>query len=342
MEKSAAAPVWLFTGPELGERNNSAKSVLSSLEKKYGDVEKHSLYFGDSSMGQVISLLQNGSLFSSAKLITLKSAELIKKKEDIEMLLNWISSAKKTADNNAFLILISDEISVTKKIKDAVPKSQQKVFWEMFENKKQDWIRNYFRKENITIEEDAINELLELVENNTDALKTACSHLVLFFEKGATVSQDDIEKLFAHNKEETAFTLFNALSLGDLESALSINQKLLLSKNSSPIQTIAGLLYCFRRLNDWHRIHSENAYLDDFALKRNGFTSKKMIDQYRRAAKFWNAVECAKIIAELSECDMQIRSMGTALHSLAMELCLYQIVAKKGASLSKFELALPY
>ncbi len=342
MEKSANFPVWLFIGPEIGERNTAAKTVQNTLEKKYGEVEKHSLYFGDSSMGQVISLLQNGSLFSSAKLITLKSTELIKKKEDIEMLLNWISSAKKNPDNNAFLILLSDEITVTKKIKDTVPKNQQKVFWEMFENKKQDWIRNYFRKENIQIEEDAIHELLDLVENNTDALKTACSHLVLFFEKGTVVSQEDIEKLFAHNKEETAFSLFNALSFGDLESALSINQKLMLAKNSSPIQTIAGLLYCFRRLNDWHRIHNENSYIDDFTLKRNGFTSKKAIDQYRRAAKFWNSIECSRIIAHLSECDMKMRSMGTALHSLIMELSLYTIVRKKGAELSKFELALPY
>ncbi len=321
-----ANPVWLFTGPEVGERNDARKKVLDSLQKKYGDVETHSLYFGDSSMGELISLLQNGSLFSSAKFVTLKSAELIKKKEDIEMLLEWIKSAEKNGDgNSAFLVLISDEISVAKKISDAVPKTQQKVFWEMFENKKQDWVRNFFRKENIQIDEDAVAALLELVENNTDALKTACSNLALFFEKGSQLSSDEIEKVLAHNKEETPFSLFDALSFGNLEAALSINQKLLLAKNSSPIQIIAGLSYCFRRLNDWHRLHSESGYLDDYALKRNGFTSKKSVEQYRRAAKLWDPVQTTKITAHLAETDLQLRSMGGGVSTIVTEICLLSL-----------------
>ncbi|WP_024466094.1 DNA polymerase III subunit delta [Treponema pedis] len=331
------SPVWLFLGPEIGERNTAVETISKTLLKKYGDMETHTMYAGETDMGSVISLLQNASLFSPAKLVILKSAELIKKKEDIELLTNWIDSVSAdNVQNDSFLILISDEISVLKKISDTVPKAQQKIFWEMFENKKQEWIRNFFFKEGIKIESSAVDSLLELVENNTDALKTACSHLALFLQKGSVITQEDIEKFFAHNKEETPFTLFNALTLADLEAALSITQKLMLSKNSSPVQIIAGLTYCFRRLNDWHEAHRENAYLDDFALKRLGFTSKNAITQYRRAANLWNGNRCTKIIALLAETDLKLRSMGTGLQNTLMEICLYEITGKSGDSIAKY------
>lgn len=331
-------PVWLFMGPEIGERNAAVETIAKTLLKNYGTVENYTMYAGETGMGAVVSLLQNASLFSSAKSVILKSAELIKKKEDIDILIGWIDSALKNgAQNNSVLILISEETSIVKKISDAVPKNRQKIFWEMFENKKHEWIRNFFVKENLKIENEAIDAILELVENNTDALKTACSHLVLFLEKGSVVTYEDIEKFFAHTKEETPFTLFNALTLNDLESALSIMQKLMLSKNSSPIQIIAGLTYCFRKLNDWHNVHSANAFPDDFSLKRYGFTSKNAIAQYSRAAKLWDENRCAKIIALLADTDIQLRSTGVMLHNTVMELCLYEIIVKKGDTIATYK-----
>jgi len=331
-------PVWLFMGSEIGERNTAVQTISKTLLKKYGDVEIHTMYAGETGMGAVVSLLQNASLFSPAKLVILKSAELIKKKEDVELLTAWIISvSKENIQNDSFLILISEETSVAKKISDVVPKTQQKIFWEMFENKKHEWIRNFFFKEGIKIEESAINTLLELVENNTDALKTACSHLCLFLQKGTHVMQEDIEKFFAHTKEETPFTLFNALTFNNLEATLSITQKLMLAKNSSPVQIIAGLTYCFRRLNDWHNAHHENTYLDDFTLKRYGFTSKLAIAQYTRAAKLWNENTCIKIISLLAETDLKLRSIGTALQNTIMEICLYEITAKKGCGIAQYE-----
>jgi len=188
------------------------------------------------------------------------------------------------------------------------------------------------KEEGIEIEDEAVDELLELVENNTDALKMACSHLVLYFQKGSHIDQENIEKLFAHNKEETPFSLFNALTMGSLETALSISQKIILSKNSSPVQIIAGLSYCFRRLQDWHKIHRDNEYLDDFALKRFGFLGKTALAQY----KLWNEVQCVKIIALLSETDLELRSLGTSLQNIVMDMCLYEIACKSGNKIEKY------
>jgi len=82
-----------------------------------------------------------------------------------------------------------------------------------------------------------------MVENNTDALRTACSRFTLFYEPSHRITPADVDAILAHNREETPFSLFDALVSGDLEDALGIYRKLILSKDSSPVQTVAGLTF---------------------------------------------------------------------------------------------------
>ena len=325
-------PLWLFTGPEVGERNEALDALRKSAEKQYGQLDNHLFYAADTSISTILDTIQNGSLFAEARFAGVKNAEAIKKKEDIQMLSQWAQAAD--ADG-AFLVLISDDIGIDKKIEALVPKDHKRIFWELFENKKQDWIRRFFAQANIKIEQDAITALLELVENNTESLKTTCAHISLFFEQGSTLTAEKIEHLLAHNKEETAFTLFDALSKENLEYALTIRQKLTLSKEASPVQLIAGLTYCFRRLSDWHNL-MQNGEADDFNLKKAGFTSKKAIEQYRRAGRQWNEPTVRRIISLLNQTDMQIRATGKELSESLLDTCLYSIMRKQGQALAAY------
>ena len=78
-------------------------------------------------------MLQSESLFTPATCVVYKSAELIKKKEDIEYLASWINSVtpnpkNKTPRDSAVLILVSDETSIDAKITKLIPKENQKIF----------------------------------------------------------------------------------------------------------------------------------------------------------------------------------------------------------------------
>mgnify|MGYP000847920196 FL=1 len=328
-----STPLWLFTGPELGERSDALEALRKSAEKKYGQLDNHLFYAADTSISVVLDAVQNGSLFAEARFAVVRNAEAIKKKEDIQALTQWVEQTP--AEDGAFLVLISDVIGIDKKIEALVPKDHKKIFWELFENKKQKWIRRFFAQSKIGIEQEAIDVLLELVENNTEALKTTCTHIGLFFEPGTTLTAETVEHLLAHNKEETPFTLFDALSNANLEYALNIRQKLTLSKESSPVQLIAGLAYCFRRLRDWHSL-AQTRGLDDFSLKKAGFTSKKAIDQYRRASRQWNEQTTYRIISLLNKTDMQIRTMGQDLSGVLLDTCLYSIIHNQGRELAAY------
>lgn len=320
-------PLWIFTGPEFGERADAVDELRKKCEKESGQLDTHSLYASDIKIADVLSLLQNGSLFADIRFVVLRNAELIKKKEDIEMIAAWIKEK-----NDSFLILISDEISIDKKLETLVPKEQKRIFWEMFEDKKEQWLRSFFKKMQLHISDEAIQSILELVENNTQALKTECAHFALFFDNDHLISADDVEHILAHNREESAFTLFDRLCDADLESSLEVLAKIRLSKESSSAALIAGLVYCYRRLLVWHTLH-ENAYPSDFDLKIKGFGSPKAKDQYRRAMRLWNIAETERILALLARTDMEIRSTGSALEDIRLTTALYSIIRRKGRNL---------
>ena len=327
---SSSAPVWLFTGPEIGERNTAVEKLCADLTKRCGTVDLHTLYATDVRLGDVIGLLQNGSLFSDARFIVLRNAELIKKKDDIALIAEWVKGAASVSD--VCFVLVSEDIGVDKKLEALVPKDHKRIFWEMFEDRKEQWIIGFFRKAGYDIESEAVAVILELVENNTDALRSACSPFFLFFAPGYRITAEDTENILAHNREETPFTLFDTLTKGDLAGSIEIYRKLSLSKDSSPVQLIAGLSFCFRRLCDWHRL-AYNGETSDVSLKKAGFTSKRAVTQYRNAARRWDSEAASRIVSLLVATDMQLRSGGNTLQNCLMETCLYAIVKKNGQPL---------
>lgn len=324
---STTAPLWLFTGPEFGERNAAVEQTRAAAQKESGNLDCHSLYAQETPVAEAVSLLMNGSLFADARFVVYRNAELIKKKEDLELISEWIASS--LSGGSSYLVLVSDEIGVDKKLEALVPKDRKRIFWEMFDNRKEQWVVDFFRKEGLSVEGEAVSAILELVENNTEALKTACSRFSLFFPRGHRVTEEDALSLLEHNREESAFTLFDALVAGDLEASLGIWKKISLSKDSSPVQLMAGLTWCFRKLADWHRLAAAGT-TDDFSLKKAGISGKRQIDQYRSAARRWDADAAFRILSLIAETDRLLRADGTPLQGVQTDLFIYSVLRLGG------------
>lgn len=326
-------------------RDEAADAVIKALKKKFGEVEEHVYYLNETSIGQAISQLDNGNLFASATCVLCKNAELLKKKDEIALVEDWCKAAEASGEDSSALIFISDEISVDSKLDKLVPAPNKKKFWEMFDNQKIPWLTDYFRKNGYSLTDDAAQMILDMVDNNTLALKNECSRFFLCLEKGKTVTPEDVDSFLTHNREENAFTLFKQMigsyetSSERLEEALEVLQGIRLSKDSSSVPLIAGLASCFRRLVLWHRLKDESGSYgpDDATLKSNGFGSSLIQGQYRKAAKIWTKGQATAILAILSSTDMEIRSGGSTTEDILLQKMLYEIVVKKGASMATAE-----
>lgn len=332
------APIYLFAGPELGECEQAIKTIKDSLKKKFGQIEEYLYYASETLASEYIAILQNESLFSSCCCVVVKNAELIKKKEDVEQIVSWASNS--TSDSNV-LILVTETYSIDSKITKEIPASHKKTFWEMTFEQKKHWIKNFFAQKSYSISEDAICAILDMVENNTLILATECSRFLSCFSHEHQITEDDIFAVLAHNREESAFTLFNQMTDSSqalekvFEKSLEILQKIRLSKENSSVMIIAGLTSCFRKLTIWFRLKSEGK-LDDFNLKINGISSKKQKNQYSSASKMWTLGQTTAILALLASTDMEIRSTGTVFEDIFLQKLLYEIIVKKGANSASY------
>lgn len=331
------APVYLYTGPEFGQRNDAVDAIKASLKKSLGQIDEHLFYLQETPFSEVMTILQSGTLFADGVCVVCKGAELLKKKEELEILEKWVKEASSTA----VLILVSDEISVDAKLDKIVPAENKKKFWEMYESDKLPWVLNFFSKNGYRIENDAAELILDMVENNTLALKNECSRFFVCYPKDHFITADDVSQILVHNREENPFTLFDAISDTSssaqkrFEDGVNILQKIRLSKDNKSAKLIAALSSCFRKLVLWHNING--AYADELTLKQNGFASKPMRAQYRNAARIWTMGQATAILAVLASTDMEIRSGGSMLEDVLLQKMLYEIVVKKGASLSAAE-----
>lgn len=334
-----SSPIYLYTGPEIGNRNEQVEEIKSNLLKKFGEVDFYLQYLSNDKIEDVLTNLQGESLFVPATCVVLREAELLKKKEDVELVSSWLKNAK----DNTVLILVSDEISVDSKLDKLVPKENKQIFWAMDENRLSSWLSGYLNKNGYSAESEAVDSILDLTEPNTAALKMECNRFFLCFPKGHLITVEDVEATMAHNREESAFTLFDSMAkpgesaVSRLSDSLSILQKILLTKNNSPVMILAGLSSCFRKLELWHSIHAGGVYLDDFALKTKGFASKTARNQYSRASRVWSFGQCAAILASIAQADYEIRSTGMGLQETQLSILLYEIVMRNGGRCSRYE-----
>jgi DNA polymerase-3 subunit delta len=223
---------YIFLGPELGKKQDT----LDSIRKKFSGAEESVFYANETAVNTITDNLQNISLFAEKRIVTVKNADYIKKKDDIELLASCI----KNLDENTVLFLLSDENKIASGLEDAVPKSNKQIFYELFEKEKTEWVRQFFKQEGFNIDKDGIAVILELVENNTAALKRECSRLVDFLPKDSPINSRDIDKLLSHNREESAFTLFSRIAAGDISKALESMAVMLAAKESAQ-SILAGL-----------------------------------------------------------------------------------------------------
>jgi len=306
---------FLFLGPELGKKQDAVNAIRTQLK----DAEETVFYAGEADISEIANTIQNTSLFAETRIIIIKNAELIKKKDEVELIVSCISDM----DSNTALILLSDELKLAAGIEDA--KVTRQVFYELFEREKNEWVRQFFSKEGYNIDKECIDTILEMTENNTDALKRECSRLMLFLPKDSKITVDDIEKWLSHNREESAFTLFSRIAAGDLSKALESLSVMLAAKQSAQ-SILAGLAWCFRKLGDYLSLQEAGNANNNFELKKIGLSSPKARDDYTAAARRYNFESVEACLALTAEYDVLLRSPVAAMESLLMDRYILAIV----------------
>ena len=319
---------YLLLGPEAGEKGTFVQGLKKELTRTAGSPpEEYRFYPFEADVNEIISILKNGSLFSSYKIVTLYNIDQLKKEEA-----KRLAEYNRNPSENTTVIYTSDSYSVDPALKKSVPKENVKIFWELFENKKRDWIVSYFRGRNMTIEEEAVDLILEFVDNNTFDLQRECGRIVQFLSDRERIAEEDIEQFLYHSKEENIFTLFDKIAAADLEGSLEILAKLFGSAELHPVQLIAGLQWQFTNLLGVGRLVDQNYSIPE-ACGKHRIRTKKMQRTYAEAVRRYDTRACERILRLLNGYDRKLRSIRSDLHLLIFSLLLYSCIVKRGEDL---------
>lgn len=302
----ARGRAFLFLGPELGKKLDALNELRAEMSP-----EETTFYAGETTASHIVSVIKNGSLFSQARLVIVKNADQIKKKDECELL---VSCLENPGEDTA-VVLMSDETRLDRRLEAAVPKTGKRVFWELFENEKHEWVASFFRREGCRIEPGGTAAVLEMVENNTDALGRECTRLALFLGKDRPITAADVEQCLSHTREESAFTLFAAAARGSLQTSLEIARALLGAKQKVPA-ILAGLAWCFRKLREYQALLKRGG-ADEFELKKIGLGSSKVRADYAAAARRWNAAEVP--LALIGGYEYRFRSSSAGFEEILMD-----------------------
>jgi DNA polymerase-3 subunit delta len=324
--------VFLLLGPEQGEKAGEVKRIreLAAKEAAGAGIEEHRFYAFETPVQDALSLLRSGSLFAGHTLVIIHGVDQIKRKDELDLLEGYL---ERPADTGT-LVLVSDEFRVKdpRSKKDwtkRIPEHNRKIFWEMFENQKRDWLNTFFRRQRVEVDEEAVELILELVDNNTLDLKRAAGRLALFVGEGGRLTADEVETYLYHSKEENVFTLFRAVGERDLESALELLRKLLLSSDNSPQSILAGLLWQLRKLHSLATLTGRN-YSADEALRTLNIRGKRNQRLYTTALSAYTSEAVERILRRTTDTDAELRAFGSRAHELLLDRLVYAIVVHDG------------
>jgi DNA polymerase-3 subunit delta len=316
---------YLLLGPEAGEKNEFIQDIKKSLAKSSGGaVDLYNFYPYDSDAADIISTMQNISLFASAKLVLIKNCHDLKKK-DAALIADYIKNPAK----DCVLVLTSDNTKADAVIEKAVPADCKKIFWEMFESRKKSWVLQFFHKEKITIENSAVNFLVDILEGDTESLKKECSNLVVFFGQKEIITEERIADFFYNRKEENIFSLFDYIAQADLEKSIVAAKNIILSGESDPVRMLGGILWQIKNVYELEKVIAKKRSFSEACAELN-IKTKKMQGVYSSAAQNYSICDIEKIITLTAYYDLLFRSVGKEIQHIMLPVFLYSIIVNKG------------
>lgn len=135
--------------------------------------------------------------------------------------------------DSTYLILNSREQKLNK-ITRYNYKNRAAVFYSLFEDKLQEWIRNKVKENNKTISADAVSLLINLCNTSLLEINNELSKLVIYTKDRQEITAEDIRQLTGDTKKYDIFQLIDAITSHNFPLSLKILVRLYESNEDVP------------------------------------------------------------------------------------------------------------
>jgi len=206
-----------------------------------------------------------------------KSKTKIDSEQNYRSLVDFLSSPGDEVD----LIFMADTLALDEKndvLKLIRQKGKVTEIPELDSNKWFEYAKSYFRNNNVTIETDAVRELIERVSGDLNAFLNEANKLIQYKQH---INLIDVTLMVSKPLENNIFALTKALFRGDKASALDIFGDLR-TNNVEPITLVSMLANQFRLM-------SQICYLDQRGLSQGMIAKELGMPDFRIKMSLYNS-----------------------------------------------------
>ncbi len=269
---------------------------------KVASIDKIILSVEEFGSKEIISKINESDLFSSRKIIILRSPNSLRGKTRDE-LLEYCSSP----NSDKYLVLIQDEFSLKNKfIKGLASNSTAVSTSTPFDNELKMWVSFFFKKngfENIPAK--IIDDLISIFGESVFTIKNEIDKLCLGMAPNSDLNDVVLNEDIHLGRSYKKFELFNYIGRRDIFSSLKLGRSLV-SKDSSMLDLIRPLNELFQELlfikifKGTNRPHNSFSLLSPSIRKNipqyaNNFTSKEIVQAIRKLAYIDKQIKTSKI-----------------------------------------------
>lgn len=321
---SALLPVYFFPGPEIGHKRDRIAAIKQALHDRNKEVPEVHVYFPyDSQVSDIVSVLLNGSLFSTGRLVIVAEAQALREK-DVRVFKQYIN----TPTSGVILIFTCDEVPGSREyprtLANALPEKAIEVFWEMFERDKRNWVTRFLNENGLRAETGAIELLLDITEGISDFLREACELLVFSVDSKRIILESDVDRILEHSRKETGFSLFERFCRRDLDGVLGALDNY--SDSNAADRILSMLADPMTRLSDFASLLSRGLAPETAAVELRLGRGKRVLDTYMYGVRNYRKSELDSAIRSLVDLESWLRNAPKELRRFKTEIWLCRVI----------------
>lgn len=225
LKKGKLHQLYFFNGPEEFLQEQLAGEIIEKVvpaESREYNVDH--IDAEDLTPERFKALSDGQTFFGSAKIIIVKDAEDVR-----DSAIDDISSFLETVPEDTHIIFRSSKFKFKGK-KNLFGILQKRaccvIFWKMFPNSLESWVRDCARGMGYSIDEGAIAELTAESNESLRIIKTEIDKLAVYAGERKRIGVDDVRAVQGHSKDHSIFELERLYLKRDVKSGLKCIKKL--------------------------------------------------------------------------------------------------------------------
>jgi len=244
LKKGIIAPVYLFTGDDVYRKLevvDKIKALVNPDEFNYMREDGSSCKMAD-----IVAAALTAPVFSDRRMIILNNADKIRKNSSaLKVLVEYL---KEPLPSTCFIILHNDSKKSKKDKTLEIACANNCIITDFAEIKGlqlNNWIKEHCAQKSLSIDEQALITLQQIIGTNLMALNTEIEKLSLYLldREDKTITSKDVLSCVGLSREEDPFALNNAVLDMDRDACLELVQTLL-DKGEEPISVLNKISAC--------------------------------------------------------------------------------------------------